>query len=254
MRLIIIVVIFVIFSGVEHFFPLRKQKLFRQGWATDVTHFAMNQIWVKVGVAITSIPLLLLFRGAVHPALQGAIAQQPGWLQFLEALLVAELSFYIIHRLAHTMPWLWRFHVIHHSSSELDWLASFRFHPVEMIVSKVFVGVPLVLLGFTKEIFGVYIFVSAFQALFVHANVRFRFPVLRWIIGTPEFHHWHHSQDPDAQNKNFGQPLIDHLFGTLYLPNGKWSTVYGANEAVPLTYLSQLLYPFQKLRSPETRV
>ncbi len=249
MRLIVIAVVFIVFSSIERCFPLRKQELLRRAWATDITHFVMNQIWVKVGVAIASIPLFLLFRWAVHPSLKTAITQQPTWLQFLEALLVAEVSFYIIHRLAHTLPWLWRFHVIHHSSPELDWLASFRFHPVEMIVTKVVVGMPLVLLGFTKETFGGYVLISSFQALFIHANVRLRFPLLRQIIGTPEFHHWHHSQDIEAQNKNFGQPLIDRLFGTFYLPNGKSPVAYGVKEFVPTTYRLQLLHPFQRERS-----
>ncbi len=212
---------------------------------TDFTHFFINHVVVQVGVFIAAIPLYLLFGWAIAPEVKAAIASQREWLQFLEALLVAEISFYAIHRLAHTVPWLWRFHAIHHSSPELDWLASARFHPVEMILAKLAVGTPLVLLGFTKETFGGYLFVSAFQSLFVHANVKFQFPVLRWIVSTPEFHHWHHSNEPKAQNKNFGQPWVDLLFGTFYLPRGEMPTTYGANDPIPASYLRQMLYPFQ---------
>jgi sterol desaturase/sphingolipid hydroxylase (fatty acid hydroxylase superfamily) len=244
--IVAVVILFVVFSEMERRFPLRQQKRFRQGLATDITHIAINQVVVKVGLATAVIPLFLLFNWAINPTLQAEIASQPTWLQFLEAVLIAEFSFYIIHRLAHTLPWLWRFHAIHHSSSELDWLASFRFHPVEMIVTKIFVGIPLVLLGFTRATFGAYLLIHSLQALFNHANVRFRFPILRRLITTPEFHHWHHSQDPDAQNKNFGQPLIDQLFGTIYLPDGKFPSAYGVSEPIPIRYWSQLLFPFRR--------
>ena len=201
---------------------------------------------MKLSSYIIAVVLFILLHPLVSSSLQEGVTSQPSWLQFIEAFLIAELSFYIIHRLEHTLPWLWNFHVIHHSSTELDWLASVRFHPLEMIIANVAVGMPLFLLGFTKETFGQYLIFGAILTLFNHANTSLRVPILRWIIATPEFHHWHHSKEQVAHNKNFsGFPLIDLLFGTFYLPQSKMPSNYGVDEFIPQTYGEQILYPIK---------
>jgi sterol desaturase/sphingolipid hydroxylase (fatty acid hydroxylase superfamily) len=82
-------------------------------------------------------------------------------------------------------------------------------------------------------------------AIFQHANVRLRFPGLRWVINTPEWHHWHHAIDPEAKDKNFGLPIVDRLFGTAYLPKGKRPRGFGIPDPVPqVGYLQHLAYPF----------
>jgi sterol desaturase/sphingolipid hydroxylase (fatty acid hydroxylase superfamily) len=84
-------------------------------------------------------------------------------------------------------------------------------------------------------------------ALFQHANVRLRFPVLRWVINTPEWHHWHHAIDDEARDKNFGLPLLDKAFGTAYLPKDVRPTGFGTHDPVPQdSYLGHLAYPFTK--------
>ena len=50
--------------------------------------------------------------------------------------------------------------------------------------------------------------------------MRLRFPILRWVLPTPEWHHWHHATDAEAHDHNFGLPVVDRLFGTAYLPRG----------------------------------
>jgi sterol desaturase/sphingolipid hydroxylase (fatty acid hydroxylase superfamily) len=242
------VILFLVFGSIERFFPLRKeQKWFRKQWLTDVAHFFINHILVNAGTFAVAVFLYVFFSSAINPALQLAVRSQPGWLQFIEAFLLAQLIFYTLHRLAHQIPWLWRFHAIHHSSAELDWLASARLHPVEAIAMNVAISIPLILLGFTKETFGFYLIFAAFLPIFNHANTNLRFPILRWIIATPEFHHWHHHNELDSRDKNFsGFPAIDLLFGTFYMPKDRMPTIYGVDEYIPKSYWQQLLYPFQK--------
>ena len=82
-------------------------------------------------------------------------------------------------------------------------------------------------------------------ALFQHSNVRLRFPGVRWVINTPEWHHWHHAIDTDARDKNFGIPVIDRIFGTACLPKGERPTGFGVHDPVPAdSYAQQLAYPF----------
>jgi sterol desaturase/sphingolipid hydroxylase (fatty acid hydroxylase superfamily) len=100
---------------------------------------------------------------------------------------------------------------------------------------------------------GVTVFVTLL-AIFQHANVRLRFPVLRWVINTPEWHHWHHAIDDEARDKNFGLPLVDKVFGTAYLPKEKRPVGFGIHDPVPqVGYLKHLAYPFTKrARTPAT--
>lgn len=82
------------------------------------------------------------------------------------------------------------------------------------------------------------VFVS-FHAVFIHANVRWRFPGLRWVIATPEYHHWHHTSDEEGIDKNFAQalPMWDILFGTAHQPD-HWPKRHGelpAARSVPGT-------------------
>ena len=82
-------------------------------------------------------------------------------------------------------------------------------------------------------------------AIFQHANVRLRFPGLRWVINTPEWHHWHHAVDAEARDKNFGLPVVDRLFGTHYMPKDRRPAGFGIPDPVPqVGYLRHLAYPF----------
>lgn len=107
---------------------------------------------------------------------------------------------------------------------------------------------PLFVLGFEIEPMGIYAAIVTIQATFIHANVRFRFGFVKYLLATPQFHHWHHGSDADAVDKNFSVhlPLWDILFGTFHLPTDKWPNAYGlSGEQPPESFLRQLVYPFQ---------
>ena len=89
------------------------------------------------------------------------------------------------HRLTHQVPFLWRFHAVHHSIEQMDWVASGRLHPLDQAFTQAFTIFPLFVLGYDAGVFGgVAVFITLL-ALFQHANVRLRFPGLRWVINTP---------------------------------------------------------------------
>jgi lathosterol oxidase len=182
----------------------------------------------------------------VNAPFQRAIGSQHWALQFVEIVILSDLATYGIHRLFHIVPFLWKFHEIHHSSQAMDWLAGSRMHVIDIVVTRAFVFVPLYALGFsTPPVYGYLVFV-AFLAVFVHSNIGIDLGFLVHVIGTPRFHHWHHAAEPAAIDKNFALalPVIDRMFGTLYLPQAKWPTVYGIEgNPVPEKFLPQLLYP-----------
>lgn len=248
-QIIALFILFVIFTPIERVFARHKEKkIFRQGFRTDILHFMFNRFLIDAGSFIAIVIIAVLFSWLISSQFQALVASQPFWLQFLEAVLIVNICGYFAHRLVHTIPFLWKFHAVHHSSRELDWLAAARVHPLDQIFIRAFAIIPIYILGFTKEVFGAYLIVALFHGIFIHSNVRFKFNFLRGIITTPEYHHWHHSNHTSARNKNFaGQlPILDMLFGTYYHPKEKVPKTYGINEPLPKGYLAQLKYPFVK--------
>ncbi len=220
---------------IERLLSLHPQRVFRRGWATDVVHLVVDNLLSGIGVLVGVIAVGLALRAIVPSGLRQEVAKQQAWLQFGEALLLANLAFYWAHRAAHAVPLLWRFHKVHHAITEMDWLASGHLHPVDQAIQRTAAIVPLFALGFSKATFGAFLVATTVQAIVVHSNVRLRFGAVRWVIATPEFHHWHHAVDPIARDRNFAGefPLLDRLFGTIYLPKHEWPTGYGIDGDDP---------------------
>jgi sterol desaturase/sphingolipid hydroxylase (fatty acid hydroxylase superfamily) len=247
----------VIFIPLERVLAIRpRQKVLRRDWLNDLVY------WI-VSSQIISLPLAALIAGAVAASdrlvpvsVRSATAAQPYWLQIIEAVVLADLGTYFTHRAFHAIPCLWRFHAIHHSIEELDWLAGARVHPIEQIINKSVPLVPLFVLGFSGWVIGVYVGLYAWQSVFLHSNVRFRFGPLRWLLASPEFHHWHHSKEYQARARNFaGQlPFLDALFGTAYMPRGSRPTSFGIDEPMRQNYLSQLALPFRPKATAASQV
>jgi sterol desaturase/sphingolipid hydroxylase (fatty acid hydroxylase superfamily) len=237
-----IALLFALFVPLEKLFALHKQRVFRPGLLTDLTHILVNTlittITVIVLVVVAAIPLVWVRRLDLVGAL-------PSWAAITLAAVLVAVASYWGHRLTHQVPFLWRFHAVHHSIEQMDWVASGRLHPFDQAFTQAFTVYPLVVLGYGAGVFGGVAAFITLLALFQHANVRVRFPGLRWVINTPEWHHWHHAIDDAARDKNFGLPVVDKLFGTAYLPKRQRPTGFGTRAPVPADgYLRHLAYPF----------
>jgi len=245
----------IVFVPLERLFALHsEQMLLRRGFRTDLAHFFVSHLLVQLTVLLTMAPAAALFGWAVWPELRSAARAQPIALQVLEAALLADLFQYGIHRLAHRWSWLWRFHQIHHSSSQLDWLAGSRLHLVDIVITRAVSFIPLFVVGFSDAAMTIYVVLVSFQAVLIHANVRWRFGWLEWVFATPFLHHWHHTAEPEAIDRNFAVhlPVIDWLFGTLHRPAG-WPSVYGIEgDPIPDDWFVQLTAPFATVESDDT--
>ncbi|HSD38044.1 MAG TPA: sterol desaturase family protein [Rhodocyclaceae bacterium] len=237
-----------IFIFVEKMFALRKeQPVFRTEWQTDMHHFIVNHLVVGFILLATNLLVHKLFGWAEKDSIQAWV----GGLSFPVALfliiLVADLVQYWTHRAYHEVPALWRLHAVHHSVKSMDWLAGSRQHILELIITRTLVLAPIFVLGFAKEVIDAYVVIVGFQAVFNHANVSVRLGPLRYIIVTPNFHHWHHSQDQEALDRNYSAhfAFIDYLFGTAVKSDREWPEQYGVlGDYVPTGYPKQLLFPF----------
>ncbi|HRE04356.1 MAG TPA: sterol desaturase family protein [Opitutaceae bacterium] len=236
----------------------RTQPFFRRGWATDVLYGFFTILLTKPLVRLTLIlpAAVLILAQLTTPELlklqayrgYGPLSRQPVWLQAVQIYVLVDLIGYWVHRLFHRGRW-WPFHAVHHSSEDLDWLGSLRVHPVNELVNKLAQATPVLLLGYNPTVTLSTAPLLTLYAVFLHANVNWDFGPLRTVLATPVFHRWHHSKDREAWDKNFAGlfPVWDLLFGTYYMPKGRWPENFGICEPMPSHFLGQLWSPFAAL-------
>jgi len=235
-----------VFVPLERLFALRKeQRILRAKWRLDLVYTFVNGALIAVGIMLVVLVAGSIFAYVVPERLRAAVSSQPLLIQLLEALVAADLLFYAAHRLFHTVPFLWKFHAVHHSIEEMDWLAAARVHPFDQIVTKGASILPLLAFGFSDPVIVAHAVIYSWHSYLLHSNVRIKFGPLKWVVASPEYHHWHHANQREAYDKNYAAQLsiIDKLFHTLYLPQGKRPEKYGIDEPVPRGYVSQLISP-----------
>jgi sterol desaturase/sphingolipid hydroxylase (fatty acid hydroxylase superfamily) len=242
------------------FIPLEKlfgrltdQPLFRTEWREDIFYFLFSSLLVQIISFLSLSPsMFILDSTSSWTGFRQLVAQQPLLLQIVEIMLLTDFVQYWFHRQFHEIPFLWRFHAVHHSAQKMDWLAGSRMHIVEIVGLRGLTVIPMFVLGFSKPALSIYIFLVYLNATFVHANVRFNVEWLKPFIVTPRFHHWHHGIEKEAINVNYAIhfPWLDKLFGTYYMPPNLWPRGYGiGGHPVPNGYIKQFVYPFKKKKS-----
>jgi len=237
-----------IFVFIEKLFGLRReQPVFRPEWQTDLSYFLLNHLLVGFFFLATNKLVHAGFDWAIDGLLQASIRALPFVVELLVLMLVADLVQYWLHRAYHQVPPLWRFHAIHHSIEHMDWLAGSRMHMVEVLITRTLVLAPIVVLGFDKAVIDAYIVLVGFQAVLNHSNVSVPLGPLARVIVTPNFHHWHHSQDRVALDRNFAAhfTFLDIIFGTAVKSVRVWPERYGVkDDYVPKGVVAQTLFPF----------
>lgn len=146
----------------------------------------------------------------------------PAPLAAVVGFLAMDLSFYYWHLLNHRVPFLWRFHNVHHLDPDLDVSTALRFHFGELAFSAGFRIVQILAIGVTPWLYAAYELVFQANTLFHHSNVRLpiRFERgLNRVLVTPRMHGIHHSQIQRETNSNYGVvfPWWDRLHRTLGL-------------------------------------
>jgi sterol desaturase/sphingolipid hydroxylase (fatty acid hydroxylase superfamily) len=249
-----LLLLLVIFIPLERLWARHPQKIFRKGFLTDLGYYFLNSLVPKL---LLTLPLSAIAWG-VHRFVPGGMyswaADMPLGMRFAAAMIVGEVGAYWGHRWMHEVPLLWRFHAIHHSAEEMDWLVNTRAHPLDMVFTRLCGLVPMYVLGLAQPagntldlVPALYVLAGTVWSFFIHANVRWRFGWLEWLVSTPGFHHWHHTKDgPESIDKNYAAmfPWVDKLFGTLYLPKKQWPMKYGIDAPMAPGLAGQLLQPF----------
>ena len=239
-----------VFILLEKIFPLeREQPILRPDFWHDGRYFIFNHLGIGIFLFATITAVPDLFSWTVNAGLQSWFRALPGLVQFLIILVTADLMEYGIHRAMHEVPFLWRFHAVHHSVEHMDWLAGSRLHILEPFVTRALVILPAFILGAAGTPLLCYVIWAGFQAGLVHSNVGLTFGPLKYVVATPLFHHWHHGSDREAIDINYAAhlPIIDRLFRTYHMPPDRWPDSYGVVGApLPKGLVRQFLYPFRR--------
>jgi sterol desaturase/sphingolipid hydroxylase (fatty acid hydroxylase superfamily) len=186
-------------------------------WMSNLALVALNSVLVRIVLPLTAI-------GAA------ALATENGWgllnhwtvpapIRFVIAVAALDFAIYLQHVLFHSVPALWRLHMVHHADLDFDVTTGLRFHTLEILISALLkIGIVFAL---GPPVFAVLTFEALLNAtsMFNHGNVRLPFwldRIVRLVVVTPEMHRVHHSLDRNEANTNFGfnLPWWDFLLGT----------------------------------------
>lgn len=239
--LLTVLTIAIVFAPIELLRPARPRPGF--SWAryrTDILHVVVGGFVIRIGVGLV-VFWLMEFSGPIADA-----TTLPIWAQVPLFLLLSDLCFYAAHRVYHAVPMLWEFHRIHHSSEHLDWLAAYRVHPVDQIINSTIIALPALYLGFSPLAVLIYGLVYRWHSILLHSNLRVSFGALGRIVTTPRFHHWHHANEPEAYDRNFGGQLViwDKLFATAHEPDQERPGRYGVDDPPEESFLAHIITPF----------
>jgi len=248
----------VVFTLLAKLLPCNpEQPMWRKDAPTDILYFFLSPILNRFAyIVFIGAGVYFIFPGAAPGTAMGYMrngfgpaATLPVWLQTAIIFIVSDFLLYWIHRGFHGKK-LWPFHAIHHSSPHVDWLSTYRFHPINNWFSFTLVDATMMLVGFSPAAVAAIAGFNMMYSAMVHANLNWTFGPFRYLFSSPVFHRWHHTAQEEGRDKNFAPtfPLLDLMFGTFYMPDEKRPTHYGvAGSNIPPGFLGQMIWPF---RSP----
>lgn len=237
----------------------KKQAIFRKDFWQDSFYMFFNfyLFGLLIYAALSSVSVQI-FKDLLSPlGYEGGhlidFSEVPwGW-QLLIFFIIADFVQWVVHNILHRVPFLWKFHKVHHSVKEMGFAAHLRYHFLETFVYQTFKYISLVMIfGFSLDnAFIVYSFTVLVGHL-NHANLNWSYGPLKYILNNPKMHIWHHSKEVPESHKhgmNFGISLScwDYIFGTAYIPNDGRDIELGFpnDEKYPESFIGQVIEPFK---------
>lgn len=248
-------VLVIVFVPLERLFPARAGQAFRRPrFGVDLCFF-LGQYLAFSSLAVGALALVASTIDGWAPwALSSSpVARLPLWPKAILSLVLGDVLVYWFHRACHRYDFLWRFHAVHHSAEHLDFLAAHREHPLDGLGTQLCQNLPAIALGLDFGAVAALAVLRGMWAVFIHSNVKLDVGPLRWIMGAPELHHWHHARvERTAHNFANLAPWLDQVFGTYHRPTGPEDYALGLTQAWPQGYLAQLVRPFTSYSNSST--
>lgn len=212
LRLTFFLSILIILIMAEILLPKKKRIHNRKDrWITNGLITLINT--ASVNIVHIAIPLIAIVAAIdVSNGKMGLfnIINFPIWIEIILTVIILDLIIWGQHFLSHKIPFVWRFHRMHHTDRDLDVTTAVRFHPFEIIFSMFIKITAIYILGASAIAVIIFEIMLNGMAMFNHANLRIPFRIeniLRKFIVTPDLHRIHHSIYIDEHNKNFGFSL-----------------------------------------------
>ena len=191
----------------------------------NIVIFIMGQLLEKTAFGLIGLICLMPF----HWLSPFAIPMN-AWTWVL-ALIVADFTYYWMHRIEHEHRILWANHSVHHSSEDYNLTIAMRLSIIESAIEWIFL-IPMVLLGFTPfQTIVALIFIAQYQT-WIHTERIVKLGWLDEVFNTPSVHRVHHGSNRKYLDKNYGGLLIiwDKLFGTFQREEEK--VIYGLTKNI----------------------
>lgn len=189
-------------------------------WSLHAILFAIALLGVPLLLRVSPIAAAASIEATGSPGFAATIRHLPGAAAVILTFLLLDLTQYVVHRILHLVPALWRIHELHHSDPDFDVATAARFHPLEVLTTTAAQLAAVAL--FAPPAWAVLVsqLIAMSANLISHGNVALPRPLeqlLRRALITPDLHRVHHSADPRDYSRNFGQSLAiwDRAFGTL---------------------------------------
>lgn len=177
-----------------------------------------------VALSLTEKPLAEALTSLVERRRWGLlkVIRLPAWVEVALAFVLLDYTLYLWHVLTHRVPFLWRFHLVHHVDLDLDASTALRFHFAELVASVPFRAAQILVIGVSPLAFSVWQTLLMLSILFHHSNVRLPVELerrLNPLVVTPRMHGIHHSDVKEETDSNWSSGLTvwDRLHGTLRL-------------------------------------
>jgi sterol desaturase/sphingolipid hydroxylase (fatty acid hydroxylase superfamily) len=246
-----------VFLPLERLFPARRERLLRPEWKIDLCFFLGQYLLWTAPVVAALVWVSTTLDALPLAGLRTFVGEQPFWLQFLAAIAISDACIYWGHRFSHSNAFLWRFHRVHHTAPHVDWLAAHREHPLDNLYTRLIENLPLIVLGFPLQTLAGFAMFRGLWAIYIHSNVSLSPGPLRYLLGAPRLHHWHHAKTHGI-GVNFANlsPLMDLAFGTFHDPK-HMPAEYGISDDVRHDYASQMIEPllpravYRRLGAPQ---
>ena len=218
---------------VERLIPLKGQKLIRPGMVNDLIHtYHRFHLWTMLNAVLASwlITYVQTHEGQ-GPYLRGALIDAHWSLNFIAILFFGHITFYAAHYACHKVPMLWQFPRVHHSSVDLDSFSTSRYHIID---TTLFAAPYLMLVTYflpAPGMVSLFITFNDFWGRYGNGYIQDQH-WLGYFMSNPKFHRWHHSNHPDAIDKNFSAEFnfLDWIFGTAYYPKEQVPEDFGSGE------------------------
>lgn len=232
----------------ERKFPLRNYKFFSNHYREDVLWFLLN--YIAMPTLIYSLPIdWNSLPSRILPGYADAfdLSKLSLFFQGMLYLLIIDFSTYWIHRLFHSYKPLWKMHRLHHSTTELTSLSSFRFSWLEFVIHQTLLAISTCIFYFHASIGFKLISVFPIVCFIQHSNIKIRFSnFFNYLIITPKNHFWHHSDILYKKNgQNFGLifPWWDMIFKTYYNPDHYQSELGLSDSFKYRNFFNKFFYP-----------